>query len=49
LFEPADEFFSDINALLRGVETWTLQAAFRDCIQQLWQCIEAIGDSLDGA
>jgi hypothetical protein len=37
-----------IDAVLRGIEKWTLQAAFLDWMQRLQQCNEANGDHFDG-
>jgi hypothetical protein len=42
--ETADELFLAIDAVLRGVEKWTLNAAFFDWRQRLRQYIEANGD-----
>jgi hypothetical protein len=43
-FETADELFLAIDAVLRGIEKWTLHAAFLDWMQRFRQCIETNGD-----
>jgi hypothetical protein len=48
-FETADELFLVIDAVLRGIEKWTLHAAFLDWKQRLRQCIQANGDHYEGA
>jgi hypothetical protein len=47
LFETADELFLVIDAVLRGIDEWTLHAAFLDCMQGLRQYIEANGDCFE--
>jgi exoribonuclease R len=47
--EMADELFLSIDAVLRGLEKYTLLAAFLDWVQRLRQSIEANGDYFEGA
>jgi hypothetical protein len=48
-FETADELFLAIDAVLRGIDQWTMHAAFLDWMQRLRQCVEFNGDPFDGA
>jgi hypothetical protein len=48
LFETADELFLVIDAVLRGIEKWTLSATFLDWMQRLQQYIETHGDHFEG-
>jgi hypothetical protein len=48
-FETADELCLVIDAVLRGIEKWTLHEAFLDWMQRLRQCIETTGDHFEGA
>jgi histone-lysine N-methyltransferase SETMAR len=48
-FEMADELVFTLDAALRGIEEWTFQAAFLDCIQRLQQCSETKGDYFEGS
>jgi hypothetical protein len=43
-FETADELVLAIDAILMGIEKWTLHAAFLDSMHRLRQCIETNGD-----
>jgi hypothetical protein len=43
-FETADELSLAIDAILRGIETWTLHANFLDWMQRLRQFIGANSD-----
>jgi hypothetical protein len=40
----ADELFMALDAVLRDIDKWTLDAAFVDWTQRLRQCIGANGD-----
>jgi hypothetical protein len=48
-FEIADEPCVPIDAVLRGIEKWTVPLAFLAWMQSLRQCIETNGDYFDGA
>jgi hypothetical protein len=45
----ADELCLAIDAVLRVIEKWTLDAAFPHWMQRPRQCIEANGDYFEGA
>jgi hypothetical protein len=47
--EMANELFMVIDAVLRGIAKWTLDAAFLDWMQRLRQCIEANDCEFEGA
>jgi hypothetical protein len=43
-FETTNELFLAFDAVLSGIEKWTLHAAFLDWMQRLRKCIEANGN-----
>jgi hypothetical protein len=46
--DTADELVLAIDGVLRGIEKWTLHAAFLDWMQRLRQSTEAHGNYFEG-